>query len=239
MNTSDWTTDRLDELNEELRYASPREVLAWTFLQFAPEVVLATSFGTSDILLSHIVSTLRPETSIFYLDTGLFFPETYALRDRLEAQLGIRFQQVEPDLTLAEQETQHGAALWARNPNQCCHIRKVQPLERVLRGKSAWITGIRRDQAPTRAHSQIVEWDAAFGLVKVNPLAFWTEEEVRGYLSLNDLPYNELHDRGYPSIGCAPCTHPVAAGADPRSGRWTGSGKIECGIHLAHTESEH
>ncbi len=226
------TKDELAAASARLEGASPREVLAWAFDTFAPRIVQATSFGVSGIVLAHLTARLRPETTIFYLDTGLLFPETYALAARLEAELGVRFTRVQPALSVEDQAAAYGEALWARDPDACCALRKVAPLESVLAGQHAWITGVRRDQSATRAATPIAGWDAANGLVKINPLALWSEEDVWTYLRMNDLPYNPLHDDGYPSIGCMPCTARVAPGADPRSGRWAGRDKTECGIHL-------
>ncbi len=237
MENRTWTLEQLEPANEQLERASPREILAWSLDTFAPDIALATSFGPSDILLAHILSQLDPEVFVFYLDTGLFFPETHALRERLEEKLGVGAARILPDLDLGEQERRYGAALWTSAPDRCCHFRKVVPLRRVLSTRKAWITGLRRDQSPTRAGARIVEWDAGNGLVKINPLAHWTHEDVWSYLRLHELPYNELHDRNYPSIGCMPCTQPVPDGADSRSGRWAGSRKTECGIHLSHPES--
>ncbi|ARA95160.1 phosphoadenosine phosphosulfate reductase [Rhodothermaceae bacterium RA] len=229
---SDWTPDALQAASQNLRDASPRTILQWAFEQWAPDLVMATGFGPSGVVLMHQVAQLRPETTIFYLDTDLLFPETLALRDRLAERLGLTFTRIHSGLLLEEQAQTHGPELWRRDPNQCCFLRKVQPLRRFLADKPAWITGIRRDQATTRARAEVVEWDRAHQLVKINPLAHWTEDMVWGYIHLHDLPYNELHDRGYPSLGCLPCTRPVAPGEHPRNGRWAGHRKTECGIHL-------
>jgi phosphoadenosine phosphosulfate reductase len=184
------------------------------------------------VVLMHLVSQVAREMTIFYIDTGLLFEETYALRDALTERLGITFERVSTDLTVEQQAAAHGARLWRRDADACCAIRKVAPLRQYLKTKQAWVTAIRRDQTPQRANAGIVEWDKTNGLVKLNPLATWTSDQVWAHIHDNDLPYNELHDQGFPSIGCWPCTSPVAAGADPRSGRWAGSGKTECGIHF-------
>lgn len=180
----------------------------------------------------HMVSEIAPETTIFYLDTDLLFPETYALRDELAERLGLRFTRVHSGLSVEAQAEEHGAALWSRNPDLCCQLRKVAPLRLFLATRQAWITAIRRDQTTARAGAGLVEWDRANGLVKLNPLAAWTSGRVWDYVLKHRLPYNPLHDQGYPSIGCWPCTRAVAAGDDPRSGRWAGKEKTECGIHL-------
>lgn len=222
-----------DRVAAELEGRRPEEVLAWAVERFFPDIALACSFGAEDVALVHMLVRIRPDVKVFYLDTGLFFPETYEVRDRLQERYGIDFVRVAPSLSLEEQARRHGEALWRRDPDLCCRLRKVQPLERALGdlGLAAWITGIRREQAPTRANARVVEWDSRFGLVKVNPLVRWTHRDVWEYITAHGVPYNVLHDRGYPSIGCAPCTRPVAPGEDPRAGRWAGFAKTECGLH--------
>jgi phosphoadenosine phosphosulfate reductase len=173
------------------------------------------------------------DVRIIELDTGLLFPETYATRDRLIERYGLSVERVPPTRTVAEQARDEGPELWARDPDRCCALRKVEPLERALEGVEAWITGIRRAQSASRAGARKVALDPRRGLVKIQPLVDWSDEEVVGYLLAHDVPYNPLHDAGYPSIGCVPCTRPVEAGADPRSGRWADSGKSECGLHLS------
>ncbi|MEZ4702674.1 MAG: phosphoadenylyl-sulfate reductase [Rhodothermales bacterium] len=227
-----WTPKQLKALQADLESASPRAILQWSYETFGDDVVMATGFGTSGIVLTHILSELRPGSDVFYLDTDLLFPETYALRDQLASQLDIHFVRVHGGLSVADQDAEHGPALWERNANQCCFLRKVLPLRSFLQGREAWITGIRRDQARTRARASVVDWDPANQLIKINPLAYWTSEDVWSYIRLNELPYNTLHDRGYPSIGCMPCTRAVGAGEHERSGRWAGLDKVECGIHL-------
>lgn len=210
----------------------PQAVLAWALGAFAPgTIALACSFGAEDVALVDMIAQIRPGTHVFYLDTGLLFPETYATRDRIAARYDIRLRRITPPITLEEQAEQWGEDLWARDPDRCCALRKVEPLGRVLAGYKAWITGIRRDQAPTRAQAPVVGWDGKFGLVKVNPLARWSSQEVWAYIRSRGVPYNPLHDQHYPSIGCAPCTRPVAPGEDGRAGRWSGFGKTECGLH--------
>jgi phosphoadenosine phosphosulfate reductase len=178
-----------------------------------------------------MLSKIDPDTRIFYLDTDLLFPETYELRDRLEAKYGIAIERQATELTLEAQAEEFGARLWEREPDRCCNLRKVQPLRQTLSGLDAWITAIRRDQSPARATAGIVETDSKFGLVKINPLANWSTRHVWSYIFRHEVPYNPLHDSGYPSIGCAPCTTAIAAGEDVRSGRWRGLAKTECGLH--------
>ncbi len=214
----------------------PQDVLAAAITRYAPKIVLACSFGAEDVVLIDMVHRIDPSVALFYLDTDFLFPETYATRDRIVERYNLNPAQVirmTPRLTPVEQADQYGQSLWARDPDRCCQLRKVEPLSRVLTGFEAWITGIRRDQAPTRANAKLIEWDAKFGLVKVNPLAKWTWSDVWTYIKIYEVPYNELHDRNYPSIGCTHCTQPVMPGQDPRSGRWQGSAKTECGLHKA------
>lgn len=213
--------------------ADPRATLAWAVERFYPEIALACSFGAEDVILVDILSRIRPDVKIFYLDTDLFFPETNAVRDRLAEKYSPNLIRVSPLLSLEEQAARHGAELWKTDPDLCCKIRKVEPLKRALGtlGLQSWITGVRREQSPTRANAQVVEWDAKFNLVKFNPLALWTGAQVWEYIRANGVPYNELHDRGYPSIGCVPCTRRIKPGEDPRAGRWAGFKKTECGLH--------
>ncbi len=227
-----WTRASLKPVSDQLEGRQPQEILEWGVDNFAPGLALATGFGPEGVVLMHQLALIAPETTVFYLDTALLFPETYALRDALAERLGLTFTRVSTRLSLDAQAAEHGAALWSRDPNQCCQLRKVQPLREYLAFKDAWITSIRRDQTANRASAGIVEWDHANGLVKINPLAAWTKAEVWAYLHHHALPYNTLHDQGYASIGCWPCTRPIAPGEDERAGRWSGFGKTECGIHL-------
>jgi phosphoadenosine phosphosulfate reductase len=208
----------------------PEALIELAVEQF-PNITLACSFGAEDVVLVDMLQKLSPQSDIFYLDTNVHFKETYETRDKMQQHYGLEFVQVLPKLTLDEQASQFGDELWKTNPNQCCNIRKVDPLTGILKNYDAWITGIRRDQAPTRANSKKVEYDTKFGLVKFNPLASWTSEDVWNYIRVNNILYNPLHDQNYPSIGCTHCTRQVAAGEDPRAGRWAGSEKIECGLH--------
>lgn len=215
---------------EQFEHATPQELLAWAVKQF-PSITLACSFGAEDVVLVDMLHKLSPKTDIFYLDTDFHFDETYETRDKLTDKYSISFVQVKPKLTPEQQAAEHGDKLWERDPNLCCNIRKVEPLTRVLSKYDAWITGIRRDQAPTRANAKKVEYDTKFGLMKFNPLASWTSEDVWSYIRENHVPYNSLHDRNYPSIGCHYCTRAVKPGEDPRAGRWSGNEKTECGLH--------
>jgi len=229
-----WSEEDLDRANQELEGRPLDQILRWAFDRFGSGICLATSFGPQSIVLMHQVARLRPQTTVFYLDTDLLFAETYALRDELAARLGLKFTRLRPLLTVEEQAGRYGPRLWTRNPDHCCHLRKVQPLLRYLASKDAWITGIRNGHTDHRARARIVEWDAANALVKLNPLIRWTRDQVWEYLRAHDLPTNALHEQGYPSIGCQPCTRPVQPGEDERAGRWAGFAKTECGIHGHH-----
>ncbi|MBI2724422.1 MAG: phosphoadenylyl-sulfate reductase [Chloroflexi bacterium] len=217
----------------ELEGRTPQEILRWAAATYQPGLTLACSFGgPSGMVLLDMVMEIDRSVEVFYLDTDFLFPETYKLRDIAAAKYGFEPAGYMSLLTVTEQAARHGAALWERDPDACCAMRKVEPNKRALEGKRAWISGIRRDQSATRADVPLVEWDAKFGLVKVNPLAGWTESQVWSYILDHGVPYNELHDHGYPSIGCTNCTKAVRPGDDPRSGRWQGFDKTECGLHV-------
>ncbi len=228
------TDESLKALSASFESKSPHDVLAHALKQYGSDIVLACSFGAEDVVLLDMIQKIAPRTKLFYLDTDFLFKETHEVKDRLIAKYGLKPEQVlqvKSLLTPDQQAAQHGEALWSRNPDQCCQLRKIEPLTRTLSGYAAWITGIRRDQAPTRANAGLVEWDQKFNLVKFNPLATWKSEDVWAYIKVHEVPYNELHDRHYPSIGCTHCTAPVMPGEDPRSGRWKNFAKTECGLH--------
>jgi len=215
----------------------PAETLAWAAERFAPRVAFATGFGAEGCVIVDLIARHRLAIEVFTLDTSVLFPETYALWRRLEERYGLTIRAVRPAITLNEQAAQHGDSLWQRDPDRCCALRKLEPLRQALSGLDAWVTAIRREQTPARASARVVEWDERFGLVKLNPLASWTHDEVWGYLTAQHVPVNALHARGYPSIGCEPCTSPVVPGEDPRAGRWRGARKTECGLH-SRTEGQ-
>jgi len=226
--------EEFHDINQRLEGHTPQEVLAYALDQYFPSLVLACSFGPEDVVLWDMMYHINPKASLFYLDTDFLFKETHDVRDRMIEKYRLAPEQLiemKPDLTPEQQAEKFGDQLWIRNPDQCCQMRKVEPLTRVLKNYSAWVTGIRRDQAPTRANARLVEWDGKFELVKFNPLAAWTQEDVWAYIQAKDVPYNVLHDQHYPSIGCTHCTAPVLPGEDPRSGRWRNSGKTDCGLH--------
>lgn len=210
----------------------PEDILALAAERFAPRLTFATGFGREGCALVDMVARHRLAVDLFTLDTGVLFPETYALWSRLERHYGLVIRAVRPRFTLQEAEQVH--RLWESDPDRCCEIRKVAPLRAELSGFDAWVTAIRRDQTPERASARAVEWDGKFGLVKVNPLLRWTEADVGDYLARHAVPVSPLHAQGYPSVGCQPCTTPVAPGEDPRSGRWRGREKKECGLHTRH-----
>jgi phosphoadenosine phosphosulfate reductase len=228
------SVEELKAISSEFENASPEAVLRWAIEEFSGEVSLATGFGVEGCVLVAMLSAIRPiKTSmrIFYLDTDLLFPETYALRDQLEARYGVHFERRATSLSLSAQAAEYGERLWEREPDLCCRLRKVEPMRKMLQGMRAWVTGVRRDQSPERERIGIVEWDERFGLIKINPLARWSARDVWNYIAKHDVPYNPLHDFDYPSIGCVPCTTPVQIGEAPRAGRWRGTVKSECGIH--------
>lgn len=230
--TAEWTPEALKDISDKYEGRSPADIMRWGFENFAPHIALATGFGAEGVVLMHIASQLDPNATIFYLDTDLLFKETYKLRDQLVERLGIKFTRIHNGMSLNQQAEEYGPALWSSDPNLCCQIRKVKPLREYLATQNAWIAAVRRDQTKARANTGLMAWDSANGLVKLSPLATWTHDQVWDYIRDNDLPYNPLHDEGYPSIGCWTCTRPVAEGEDPRAGRWSGFNKTECGIHL-------
>lgn len=210
----------------------PEEILAAVAARVPGRVAVACSFGAEDCVLVDVVARHRLPVDLFTLDTGFLFPETQVLWSTLEARYGVRVQAAPAELPAVDRAK---APPWEADPDACCHARKVVPLRAKLATLGAWVTGIRRDQTPDRATARVVEWDARFGLVKVNPLAAWTAEDVAAHVRRHEVPVNPLHGRGYLSIGCAPCTSPVRPGEDPRAGRWRGREKTECGLHVDRT----
>jgi phosphoadenosine phosphosulfate reductase len=208
-----------------------QQALRWGLSTFGQSLALASSFGAEDVVLIDMASRLS-KFRVFTLDTDFLFAETYALIDEIEARYGVVVERTRSELTPEAQAAQYGPALWASRPDACCLLRKVEPLKKKLSGLAAWVTGVRRDQAPTRANTRKLEWDAKFGLVKLNPLADWSWSQVWDYIRAHNVPYNPLHDRDYPSIGCTYCTRSVKPGEDPRAGRWSGFAKTECGLHV-------
>jgi len=195
---------------------------------------MATAFGAEGCCIIHMLAGIDPKTKIINLDTGYQFPETLELRERIKDRYGIAVEYVRPELDVADYEQEHGGPLYELRPDQCCHDRKIVPLRRAMKRFKplAWISAIRKDQTADRGQADVVQWDAKFNVVKVNPLLNWTKKDVWAFVMKHDVPYNPLHDQGYPSVGCWPCTRPVQAGEDDRAGRWAGKVKKECGLHV-------
>lgn len=215
----------------ELDGASADDLLRWTDEHFGGNYIVASNM--QDAVLVDLAAKVRPGVDVLFLDTGYHFVETIGTRDAVEAVYDINVVNVTPEHPVAKQDELYGKDLFAREPNECCRMRKVEPLGKALRGYTAWVTGIRRVESPTRANAPLISWDKAFGLVKVNPLAAWADEDMQNYIDTNDVLVNPLVFEGYPSIGCAPCTAKPVEGADPRSGRWAGLTKTECGLHAS------
>jgi phosphoadenosine phosphosulfate reductase len=211
--------------------ATAQQVLAWAAETFGNRMIVASNM--QDAVLVELAAKARPGVDILFLDTGYHFAETIGTRDAVETVYDVRIVNATPEHTVAEQDSLLGKDLFARDPNRCCALRKVAPLQNTLAGYDAWVTGVRRVEAPTRANTPLVTYDEKFGLVKINPIAAWSDEEMDAYIAENNVLVNPLVAEGYPSIGCAPCTAKPAPGADKRSGRWAGTGKIECGLHVS------
>ena len=225
--------EHLEQVQARAEKWRPEEVLRWAFANFRGDVAMASGFGVEGMALIDIASRVHPSFRVFTLDTEFLFPETYDLMDRVEKRYDIKIEKVLSTLTPEEQEREYGAALWSRDPDKCCGLRKVEPLRTKLTELRAWITAIRRDQTSARASARKVEWDAKFQLLKINPIADWTSPMVWSYALKHNIPYNPLHDKNYPSIGCTHCTRAVRPGESARAGRWSGSDKVECGLHVA------
>ena len=204
-------------------------VLRWAGETFGDRFALTSSMA--DGLLAHLAGRAVPGVHVIFLDTGYHFAETIGTRDWITGVLPVTLVNVQPPATVAQQDEEHGPRLYERDPDLCCSLRKVQPLARTLAGYAAWGSGIRRDESPSRAGTRLVDWDTKRGMVKINPIAAWTQSDVDAYVTEHQVPVNPLFEIGYASIGCAPCTRPVAPGEDARAGRWAGKNKIECGLH--------
>jgi phosphoadenosine phosphosulfate reductase len=227
-------TRELAEKSRALEAARPEEILAWALGEYAPRIAISTAFGVEGCALIDMAVKIDPRVAVFTVDTDFIFPETRALILRMAERYDLNLTTLKGRVTKEEQEARHGLALYARDSDLCCALRKVEPTRRVLTGLDAWVAGLRRDQGPSRAGIQILErydHDDGTPLVKVNPLARWTRNDTWRYVVEHGVPYNPLLDEGYKSIGCWPCTRPVDAGADERAGRWAGTEKKECGIH--------
>jgi phosphoadenylyl-sulfate reductase (thioredoxin) len=226
------TDTELADLAATLEERPPHEILATAAERFAPRLTFATGFGREGCVLVDLIARHRLPVDLFTLDTGVLFPETYTLWRTLERRYGVVIRAVRPAFTLGEADGVH--RLWESDPDRCCELRKVAPLRAELGRFDAWITAIRRDQTRDRSDARALERDDRFGLVKVNPLVRWTARDIGDYVARHDVPVNPLHAQGYPSIGCQPCTSPVAPGEDPRAGRWRGRAKTECGLHTRY-----
>ncbi|MGK2955017.1 MAG: phosphoadenylyl-sulfate reductase [Solirubrobacterales bacterium] len=223
---------RFDEeaVSEELESRSASEVLEWAFDQFGQDMYIACSFQKTSSVVMQLATAINPQARFFYLDTDVLFPETYETRDRLAEHFNVEFERWH-NITLEEQAAEYGDKLWKRDPDACCGLRKVEPMRRALSTVDAWVAGVRRADSATRAKTRKLAWDKKFNMWKLNPIADWTERDVWNHLNEHNVPYNPLHDQGYPSIGCTHCTRPVVPGQSSRDGRWSGSGKTECGIN--------
>jgi phosphoadenosine phosphosulfate reductase len=226
-------TESLEELaaraGEQLEHATAFEVVQWAIDTFGDRLCATSSM--TDGVMAHLVSQVRPGMDMLFLDTGYHFAETIGTRDAVGAVYDVNVVNVRPELSVADQDRRYGKDLWARDPDLCCFMRKVAPLEKALRPYDAWITGLRRDESPARAGTKVVAWDQKKGKVKICPIARWTRRDVDAYIAEHGILRNPLLMDGYASIGCRPCTRRVAAGDDARSGRWAGTDKTECGIH--------
>lgn len=223
----------LAEQSARLESATPEEIITWAVETYFPRLTMATAFGPEGCVILAMLAKIEPRVYVFNLDTGYQFPETLQLRERIAERFGIVVDLQRPELSVEQYEKLHGGPVYACDPDKCCFDRKITVLRRVVSDYAAWMSGIRRDQSPHRARAPIVGWDKKFGLVKVSPLANWTKKDVWKRIVDEQIPYNPLHDQGYPSIGCWPCTRPVGLGEDERAGRWSGTGKTECGLHIS------
>ncbi|GAA2889348.1 phosphoadenosine phosphosulfate reductase [Actinoplanes cyaneus] len=228
------TPDELRELAVQAARdleGKPAEVIAkWATDTFGARFCVTSSMA--DAVVAHLFSRVAPGVDVVFLDTGLHFPETLKVRDTVAATMDVNVRSIRPRLTVGRQDAEYGPRLFARSPDECCFMRKVEPLERALAEYDSWATGLRRDESPTRANTPVVAFDAKKGKVKVNPIAAWTQDDVDRYISRWNVPVNELFKKGYGSIGCWPCTRRTKAGEDPRAGRWAMFEKTECGLHV-------
>jgi phosphoadenosine phosphosulfate reductase len=231
------SSEEIAAVSERLKGKQPEDVLRWAVAEFFPRLTMATAFGAEGCCLIHMLAEIEPRVRIFNLETGYQFKETLELRERIKERYGIEVEYVRPESTVEEYEKEHGGPLYRSYADQCCHDRKLVPLRNAVVGYDAWLSAIRGDQTKDRGQARVVMWDAKFGLVKINPLLSWTKKEVWGFIEKHKVPYNPLHDQNYPSIGCWPCTRPVAEGDDERAGRWYGTVKKECGLHIIEHQS--
>ena len=225
--------ERADRFAEQLQNETPQRIVQWGVERYHPKLAVVSNFGPStNVVIHHLAEIGRADVPIVHINTGFEFEETAEIAQELEKRYGVQIQQIHPALTVEQQAKKYGPKLYSEDPDYCCYMRKVEPLEKALKGKEAWVTGIRKSQAATRRGAKVVEWDARHDMIKINPMAEWTAKRVWEFIRKHNIPYNALHDQGYASVGCWPCTLPVLDGEDERAGRWKGSGKTECGIHL-------
>ncbi|WP_457623625.1 phosphoadenylyl-sulfate reductase [Persephonella sp.] len=234
-----FTNEFVKERSDHFENLPAQDLLKWVFETYE-NVGFTSSFSADDVSIINMIREIKPDGLIIFIDTDYHFPETYDLVERLKKEWNLNLKIIKPLITVEEMEERYGEKLYEKDPDKCCQIRKVEPLKRILEDLDVWITGMRRDQSPTRANIGKVETHklpSGKTILKVNPIADWTRKDVWNYVNENNLPYNPLYDQNYLSIGCAPCTRPVLEGEDERAGRWAGKGKLECGLHT-FTEKE-
>lgn len=228
---ANWARMVFGRLSRQFEHGDGVALLRWAIETFGTGLSIGTGFGASGIVMMDLALRIYPDVDIFYIDTGYFFPETEQLIQRLEHHYQRNLRRVATETSIEQQEKRYGPKLYANDPNLCCHIRKVTPLQKALADSTAWVTALRHDQANTRKAVPMAQWNERYNLLKLSPMVHWTEDDIWEYIHEHRLPYNLLHDQSYPSIGCWPCTQPVAAGEDIRAGRWKGQNKTECGLH--------
>jgi phosphoadenosine phosphosulfate reductase len=226
------SSEEISAANREYEGQSPEVILRWATKRFGYRLIMATAFGAEGCCLIHMLSKIDPTTRVINLETGYQFSETLELRERILHNYGIAVEFIRPKTSVEEYERMHGGPLYEDRPDQCCYDRKIVPLRAAVAGSQAWISSIRRDQTEDRSKADTIEWDSKFELVKINPILQWTIKDVWNFINKNGVPYNPLHDAGYPSIGCRPCTRRAEPDGDERSGRWAGTKKKECGLHV-------
>ena len=231
-NVSEQTFSQISSRFED---STPQDILRWAADNYHPRLCMATAFGAEGCVILSMLAEIQPDVYVFNLDTGYQFEETKQMINVINERYGILVHTISAEESTQAMEERFGGPIYNSNPEECCRIRKVEPLKRAVKGWAAWITAIRREQTGTRANAGIVEWDNKFQLVKINPLANWTKKRLWEYITERNVPYNPLHDQGFPSIGCWPCTRAIQRGEDDRAGRWTNFRRKECGIHLQET----
>jgi phosphoadenosine phosphosulfate reductase len=226
-----WEEEKINYFAEKLENESAENIIKWACEAFGDKLAIGCSLGAEDMVIMDMAVKIKKDIPFLFLDTDFHFSDTLLLLEKARQKYNANIVVIKSEYTPEEQEKKFGPQLFFKDPNLCCTLRKVLPMKNALSNYHAWITGIRREQSETRRNAKVVEKDKVFGLIKINPLVRWTYQEVWDYIKRNNVPYNRLHDMGYPSIGCAPCTQPVRPGQDFRAGRWSGTGKTECGLH--------